>query len=67
MKLFNQQNVKVVPQGGRTGLVGGGVPINDEVIILMKNFNKINKFDTVTNILSVDAGCILQNVNDELK
>ena len=63
MKLFNENNVKVVPQGGRTGLVGGGVPINDEVILLMKNFKEIRKFDPVTNILTVDAGCVLQTVN----
>lgn len=31
----------VVPQGGNTGLVGGSVPIFDEIVISTKKLNKI--------------------------
>lgn len=66
MRVFNENRVKVVPQGGRTGLVGGGVPVDDEVILLMKNFRHIRRFDEVTSVVTVDAGCILSQVNSEL-
>lgn len=29
----NANNLPVVPQAGNTGLVGGAVPLNDEIII----------------------------------
>lgn len=41
----SQHDIKVVPQGGNTGLVGGSVPMNDEVIINMKRMNKIRSLD----------------------
>jgi FAD/FMN-containing dehydrogenase len=31
----------VVPQGGNTGLVGGGVPVHDEIVIGLKHMNKV--------------------------
>lgn len=31
----NSRNLAVVPQGGNTGLVGGSVPVYDEVIFLL--------------------------------
>ena len=29
----NTRGLAVVPQGGNTGLVGGGVPVHDEIVI----------------------------------
>jgi FAD/FMN-containing dehydrogenase len=31
----------VVPQGGNTGLVGGSVPVFDEVVLSMRRMNKV--------------------------
>ena len=33
LKYCNKNNLKVLPQGGNTGLVGGSVPIDNEIII----------------------------------
>jgi len=33
LKYCNERKLAVVPQGGRTGLVGGSVPVHDEVIL----------------------------------
>ena len=33
LRYCNQRKLAVVPQGGRTGLVGGSVPVHDEVIL----------------------------------
>jgi FAD/FMN-containing dehydrogenase len=43
----------VVPQGGNTGLVGGSTPIFDEIIVNLKNMNKIEKFDPISSVASV--------------
>ena len=37
----NAQRIPVVPQGGNTGLVGGGVPVHDEIVIGLKHMNKV--------------------------
>lgn len=62
-----KNRLAVCPQGGNTGLVGGSVPVFDEVILNLSGINKIRSFDQTSGILSVDAGCILQTVDDFLK
>lgn len=52
----------VVPQGGNTGLVGGSVPIFDEVVISTKKLNQIINFDPSTGILTCEAGCVLEDL-----
>lgn len=52
----------VVPQGGNTGLVGGSVPVFDEVIINTRRMNNIISFDEVSGALVCEAGCILENL-----
>ena len=37
-----------MPQGGNTGLVGGSVPINGELILSLSNMNKVRSFDAVS-------------------
>lgn len=43
-----QQRIAVVPQGGNTGLVGGGVPLYDELILSTEGLNQIRDFDDVS-------------------
>lgn len=47
-----ENRIGVVPQGGNTGLVGGSVPIKDELIVSLANMNKVRSFDPVSGILS---------------
>ena len=47
-----EHRIGVVPQGGNTGLVGGGVPLNDEIILNLGNMNKIRSFDPVSGSYS---------------
>lgn len=62
LKHCSSRCLAVVPQGGNTGLVGGSVPVFDEVIINMGSMNKIISFDKVSGILVCEAGCILENL-----
>ncbi|TDZ24140.1 D-2-hydroxyglutarate--pyruvate transhydrogenase DLD2 [Colletotrichum orbiculare MAFF 240422] len=56
----NERRLAVVPQGGNTGLVGGSVPVFDEIVINMSRMNTIRSFDDVSGTLVVDAGVILE-------
>ncbi|KAI3646988.1 hypothetical protein MP228_007209 [Amoeboaphelidium protococcarum] len=58
------QKLAVVPQGGNTGLVGGSVPVYDEVILSTSLMNKIINFDPISGVLTAQAGCILETLND---
>ncbi|XP_044470639.1 D-2-hydroxyglutarate dehydrogenase, mitochondrial isoform X2 [Mangifera indica] len=62
LKYCNSRRLAVVPQGGKTGLVGGSVPVFDEVIINVGSMNNIIAFDKVSGILVCEAGCILENL-----
>ena len=66
LKYCNENMLAVVPQGGNSGLVGGSVPVFDEIVINMSRMNKIRSFDEVSGSLVVDAGCILEVVDNYL-
>lgn len=61
MRLAHAHGVRVVAQGGNTGLVGGGVPYSGLVISLAK-MNRIGPVDALNATITVEAGAILQNV-----
>ncbi|KAJ3567364.1 hypothetical protein NP233_g6408 [Leucocoprinus birnbaumii] len=64
LKWCNERRIGVVPQGGNTGLVGGSVPVKDELVLSLSNMNQVREFDPVSGILVADAGCILQTLTD---
>lgn len=46
----------VVPQGGNTGLVGGSVPLDGEVVLSTRRLDRIEEVDPVGRTLAADAG-----------
>jgi FAD/FMN-containing dehydrogenase len=66
LKYCNEKKLAVVPQGGNSGLVGGSVPVFDEIVISTSRMDRIRSFDDVTGILVVDGGCILEVVDNFL-
>lgn len=66
MRICSENNIAVVPQGGNTGLVGGGVPVHDEVVVNLSNMNKIRSFDAVSGTLVCDAGAVLEALDNEV-
>ncbi|KAF9586014.1 hypothetical protein BGW38_010408 [Lunasporangiospora selenospora] len=66
LKYCSDNRIAVVPQGGNTGVVGGGTPVFDEVIISTSNMNNIRSFDAISGSLVCDAGCILENLDNFL-
>ncbi|MDP1900838.1 MAG: FAD-binding oxidoreductase [Rubrivivax sp.] len=54
----------IVPQGGNTGLVGGGVPdaSGTQVLLSLQRMNRIRDVDEANLTLTAEAGCLLQTV-----
>ena len=44
----NERKIGIVPQGGNTGLVGGGVPVKNELVLSLANMTNIRSFDPVS-------------------
>ena len=66
VRLCAEAAVPLVPQGGNTGLVGGGTPFESggEVLISLSRLNRIRLVDAVEDSITVDAGCVLQQVQE---
>jgi FAD/FMN-containing dehydrogenase len=64
LKLCGQAGVAVVPQGGNTGLVAGGVPVagREQIVLSLKRMNKIRAFDPVGSTIIAEAGATLREV-----
>lgn len=56
--------VPVVPQGGNTGLTGGAVAADGDVIINLSRMRRIRAVDPINDTITVDAGCTLAQVQD---
>ena len=58
------QGVSVVPQGGNTGLVGGGVPDDSgsQILLSLQRMNRVRALDRANLTLTAEAGCVLQAV-----
>lgn len=63
LKFCNNNRLAVCLQGGNTGVLGGGVPVFDEVIITTELMNNIINLDETSGILICESGCILQNLD----
>ena len=57
-----QRGVAVVPQGGNTGLVGGSVPLEDEVVLSTVRLSSLGPVDEVAAQVTVGAGATLAAV-----
>jgi FAD/FMN-containing dehydrogenase len=60
LKYCNEKKLAVVPQGGNTGLVGGSIPVFDEIVLNTSRMNNIRSFDQASGVLVADAGVILE-------
>jgi FAD/FMN-containing dehydrogenase len=58
--------LSIVPQGGNTGLVGGGVPDTSgtQVLLSLQRMNRVRAIDSANLTLTADAGCLLQSLQE---
>jgi FAD/FMN-containing dehydrogenase len=61
LKLANETETPVVPQGGNTGLVGGQVPdaSGAEIIVSLSRLNRVRSVEPAADAMIVEAGVIL--------
>jgi FAD/FMN-containing dehydrogenase len=66
LKLATETKTAIVPQGGNTGLVGGGVPDGSgrQVVLSLSRLNRIREVDPLSNTITAEAGVILQTLHD---
>ncbi|MFA4929469.1 MAG: FAD-binding oxidoreductase [Patulibacter sp.] len=62
LRLCVARDVAVVPQGGNTGLSGGGVPQPGELVLSLARLNRIEDPDPDSHQLVVGAGATLEAV-----
>jgi FAD/FMN-containing dehydrogenase len=67
MHLCSQHNVAVVPQGGNTGLVGGTLADDGQIILSTSRINWIGSVDAVSQQISVGAGVTVEQVQEAAK
>jgi len=66
VRLCAEAGVPMVPQGGNTGLVAGGIPFENggAIIVNLSRMNRIRALDPLNDTITVEAGCILQRVQE---
>jgi len=64
VRLCAELRVPIVPQGGRTGLVLGSVPdaSGAAIVLSLRRLNRVRAIDPFNRTMTVDAGCILHDV-----
>jgi FAD/FMN-containing dehydrogenase len=62
LRICSDTNTPIVPQGGNTGLVGGQIPTQGELLLSLERMNKIREIWAGDNIISVEAGAVLSEV-----
>jgi FAD/FMN-containing dehydrogenase len=64
LAVCHRAGVPVVPQGGNTGLVGGGVPGHGEVVLSLARLDRLDPVDADAGQVTAGAGVPLQRVAD---
>ena len=64
VQICAEARLPIVPQGGNTGLVGAAVPPEDGSTILLSlgRMNAVRAIDPIDHTITVEAGCILADV-----
>lgn len=67
LNLCHRYGVPVVPQGGNTGLVGAGIPDDSGhlAILSLTKLNSIRAVDPIGDTMTVEAGVVLETVQDK--
>jgi len=64
LRICADAGVAIVPQGGNTGLVGGGVPLHGEIVLSLRRLQAIEPVDVLAAQVTAGAGATLGAVQD---
>lgn len=64
--LCAETRTPIVPQGGNTSLCGAATPDTSgtQLVVNLSRMNRIRALDPVNNTVTVEAGCVLANLQD---
>lgn len=60
IRICRKHGIGVVPQGGRTGLVGATISTPGEVVLVSSRMNRIVEIDPVSRVAIVESGVTLE-------
>jgi FAD/FMN-containing dehydrogenase len=63
LAICHETATPIVPQGGNTGLVGGQIPFDGEILLSLSRMNRIRALDTNGHALVAEAGVVLANAH----
>lgn len=64
VRLAADEGIPLVPSGGRTGLSGGAVAADGEVVVSFDRMRRVLEFDPVDRTLTVEAGVVTAAVQE---
>ena len=64
LKFCNTHNIKVVPQGGNTGLAGGALPLGPAVVLSLERMRAIEEVDPMAGTVTAQAGAPLETIQN---
>jgi D-lactate dehydrogenase (cytochrome) len=64
LALANETRTAIVPQGGNTGLVGGQIAQDGEVVLTLRRLARIREIDTLSNAMTCEAGVVLAKAQE---
>lgn len=66
VRVCAQHDAPIVPQGGNTSHCGASVPdtSGDAVVVSLSRMNTIRSIDPANNTMIVEAGCVLQRIQE---
>ena len=59
LQLANEARIPVVPQGGNTGLVGGQIPTQGEILLSLGRLKRVRAIEPAGYAMTVEAGLTL--------
>jgi FAD/FMN-containing dehydrogenase len=67
MSVCADEGVSIVPQGGNTGLVGGGIPHGGEVVLSLRRLTSLGPVDTAAMQVTAGAGVPLAELQRHVR
>lgn len=69
VRLCAAAEVAITPQGGNTSVAGGGVPAGNRphILLSLDRMNRIRQVDLAARAVTVEAGCVLQTLQESLE
>jgi FAD/FMN-containing dehydrogenase len=66
VRYCHEHSIRMIAQGGHTGLVGGALPDNQwpELVISLERMTQIRHIDAENFTMTVDSGCVLEDVKN---